>query len=257
MLQNEVYTGVYKVSTMEGESPCPAIIDAETFEKVQQRAEVFRTRRRERKKGVRFMLTGKMTCGHCERSVHGSGQGKFLYYHCPGCKYNIRADKLEDLVLTALREYLTADKISELAGAAYKEYQKESNGTDERELLEQQIASTDRLLQNAVRAVLNGLDSETVRNTISDMEKKKKELQESLEALNETHPVLTEKHFRFALQKIIEKATNVESVQQLVDTVVNKIIIYEKQAIICINLTDESNVPPMEQILVRYKDTDK
>ena len=89
------------------------------------------------------------------------------------------------------------------------------------------------------------------------MEKKKKELQESLEMLNETHPVLTEKHFRFALQKIIEKATNVESVQQLVDTVVNKIIIYEKQAIICINLTDESNEPPMEQILVRYKDTDK
>ena len=55
-----------------------------------------------------------------------------------------------------------------------------------------------------------------------------------------------------ALELIIEKAQT-EDFKALISTVVNCIIIDDQEAIICINLTDESNTPPMEQIRFRVK----
>ena len=58
--------------------------------------------------------TGKMKYG---RDYH--------YYVCNNCHYCVRSVTLEERVMNALREYLSEDRVTTLAGAAYAEYTKE------------------------------------------------------------------------------------------------------------------------------------
>ena len=44
---------------------------------------------------------------------------------------------------------------------------------------------------------------------------------------------------------IIEKAQT-NDLKQLLETVVNRIYVDDRKVIICINLTDEANMPPVE-----------
>ena len=254
LLHSRIYIGEYKVGSMEGVMPCPAIIEKEVFDKVQKNSEIFRQRRRERVKTNGYLLSGKLRCGHCGHAVCGTGNNKrnrkYFYYHCQYCKYCVRAIFLEEEVLNALREYLTEEKISVLASAAYAEYQKEDTLSGERGLLEQELAKVERQIQNGIKAVLNGMDSSSFKDTIKELEQQRDELRKKLDEISCMHPVFTEEEFHFMLTEIVEKANNAENAKALIDTVVNRIIIHEKKAIICINLTEESNEPPMEQILL-------
>ena len=60
-------------------------------------------------------------------------------------------------------------------------------------------------------------------------------------------PKFTEEHFWVALEMIIEKAQT-NDLKQLLETVVNRIYVDDQQVIVCINLTDEANTPPLEQV---------
>ena len=43
--------------------------------------------------------------------------------------------------------------------------------------------------------------------------------------------------------------------KKLLDTVVNCVIVQDKSVVICMNLTDQTATPPLEQILVTVSDT--
>ena len=256
MLQNEVYTGVYKVSTMEGEVSCPALISRETFDKVQKQKEVSIHNARASRTDYDYILTGKMICANCGAHVCGIScqHGKYHYYLChKHCGHRLPADTLHDIVRDKLHEYLTSDKMDELAGAAYAEYVKDDSPATEQELLEQELADITKKLENAVEAVLNGYGSETLKSTMQTLEKRKTELSENLKAVSAKPPRLTQEHFRCALELLVKKAKT-DDLKELMNTIVNQIIVDDQKIIICINLTDESNEPPLEQIMYKVKD---
>ena len=153
----------------------------------------------------------------------------------------------------ALREYLTDEKLDEMAAAAFAEYEKETAPTSERELLEKELADVQKQLSNAVKAVLSGYDSEELKATMKELEGHKELLIAQLDCISAPAPKLTYEHFRLALQMVIENAQT-DDFRELLDTVVNKIIVNDQDVTICINLTDESNVPPLEQIRFRVLD---
>ena len=43
--------------------------------------------------------------------------------------------------------------------------------------------------------------------------------------------------------------------KKLLDTVVNCVIVQDKSVVICMNLTDQTATPPLEQIMVTVSDT--
>ena len=57
-------------------------------------------------------------------------------------------------------------------------------------------------------------------------------------------PHLTEEHFRLALSEMAKHPST-----ELLHTVVSLVILKGDTAIMCINLTDEANTPPLEQVL--------
>lgn len=153
--------------------------------------------------------------------------------------------------MNALREYLAQDKVQELAAAAYKAYETESDALDERMMLRSQLAGIERKIENGINAILNGMDSVTFKEKLAELEWQRDELKEKLEELEGVSSAFTEDDFRFILSEIVGKVADAESDKRLLDTVVNHIIIQDKDtAIICINLTNEANDPPLDQILV-------
>lgn len=254
MLANRIYIGKYTIKTMEGEMPCPALISQEVFAMAQQKKAESIHQARANKSDYDYILTGRMTCAQCGASVCGSCmQQKYHYYQChKHCGFRLRADELHERVRTALHEYLTEDKLDELAGAAYAEYEKEEAPASERELLEQELADVKKKLGNAVNAVLSGYDSEELKNSIRQLEARKAELSDLLDTVSVPAPKLTQEHFRTALQLIIENAQS-DDLHVLLDTVVNRIIVNDQKVVICINLTDENNIPPLEQIRFKVK----
>lgn len=254
MFQNRIYIGEYSVSDY-GTNECPALIDRELFDRVQEVKAESVHRARENKSDYDYMLTGRMFCAKCGATVCGCSMahGKYHYYHCHNhCGGRIRADDLHDRVQTALRGYLTDDKLDELAAAAYASYTAEQQPDSERELLEHELADVEKKIENVVQAIMNGVQLDDLNATVEELKARRDQLRESLDTIPTASPKLTYDHFRLALELVIEKAQT-EDFKVLLSTVVNCIIVDNQDVVICINLTDEANVPPMEQIKFRVK----
>lgn len=242
-LHHTVCKGEYHYGDFEGAMPCPAVVDAELFDRVQARLSASAQRRRKRG-DYTYLLTGKLVCAHCGRSVCGTTSAKLHYYKCRTCDSRcINADHLHAKVMDALAEYLTADKVSVLAAAAYAEYSASAQ-TDPRPALEKELRGVEAQLQNATHAILRGVDLDTLSDTIEALKAQREALRASLIEAGTVPPKLTEAHFRATLSMIADMPG-----KDLLDTIVNRVILNDDSVIICINLTDESNEPPLEQIM--------
>ena len=255
MFKNRIYIGIYKVGTIPVEMPCPAIISQELFDRVQNEKAKSVHRARTCKTDFNYILTGHMTCAKCGASVCGisMSHGKYHYYQChKHCGHRLPADKLHERVHNALVEHLTNNKLDELAKVAYAEYSKETH-LSEREVLERQYKETDRKLQNAVKAVLNGIESQTLKDTIEELESEKKALYKQMNDVSAPAPKFSAAQFRLALEYIIGTAQDGD-LKKLINTIVNRIIIDDTNVIVCVNLTDTANTPPLEQFMFSVKE---
>lgn len=252
MFQCRLYIGEYTLKSVDMVQSCPAIISRELYDKVQAVKADSVHRSRECKTNYNYVLTGHMTCAKCGAAVCGvsMSHGKYHYYQChKHCGLRIPADVLHDRVRDALAKHLTGDKLEELAAAAYAEYAKYEPPA-ERECIEHELADVEVRLKNAVNAVLSGINSPTLKDTIESLEAEKKSLSKRMEDVSAAPPKFSQEQFRLALEYIIATAQEGD-LSKLVSTVIDRIIIDDQSATICINLTDTNNSPPLEQILFR------
>lgn len=246
-LHNRTYMGEYYYGQFEEPMPVPALVSEELFQSVQEKLQESAKRSRKRT-DYNFILTGKLICGICGHSVSGSTSNeKNHYYYCRHCtkenRHCIPADYLHQKVSDALSEYLTGEKVEELASAAYKAYQKEQI-KDERPALEKELKDVEKKLQNAVNAILQGVDALILKNTMTELEERRDRLRNAVMASPASMPELKKEYFTFILRKMAD-----ENSENLLNIIVNHIILHENSVIICINLTDETNLPPLEKIL--------
>lgn len=253
-LHNRTYMGEYYYGQFKEPVPAPALVSEELFQSVQEKLQESAKRSRKRT-DYNFMLTGKLICGKCGHSVSGSTSNeKNHYYYCRHCtkenRHCIPADYLHQKVSDALSEYLTEEKTEQLASAAYEAYQREQV-QDERPALERELKDVEKKLQNAVNAILQGVDALTLKDTMTELEERKEKLRNAILDAPVPMPELKKEYFAFILKKLAE-----EHNANLLDIVVNHIILHEESVIICINLTDETNLPPLEQILFSVSESE-
>ena len=248
LLRKTIYKGEYRYADFEGSIPCPAIIEPEVFDRVQELLEDSRRRTRENRTGYNYILTGKLHCVECGTRMSGvSVGGKYFYYTCQTQKHRVRADKLHEKVITAIGEYLVPEKITEFAEAAYKAYKEETAAQpDERPAIEKEIVSVERQIANAVKAILAGVELAELTEKLEELKKRKAELEKTLLETPTPLPEFSVDQFRAILERIIEQTP-----EEILRVFVNSIYVYDDKAIILINLTDETNEPPLEQILCR------
>lgn len=249
ILSNERYIGRYTIKGVTEVTECPRIIDDELFNIVQRRLSEAQTKRRHRNSHD-YMLTGVLRCGECgERMTGTSGTSKkkklYYYYHCPNKHHGrINAPFLEEVVLGAIDDYLQSDKIKAVAKIAFDEYKKQMLDTSELEAVVKEKKQIEKKLNNAVNAVLNGLQSETIKNTITDLEAQKSELLERETMLRGRSPELTLEMFETAVKNLKETPSAV-----LVDTIISRIDLYSKHLVVYFRVFDvDGNDPEKVEI---------
>lgn len=244
-LKNEVFIGQYHCG--ENIVEVPAVITCELWERVQERRANVSHLYRHRNE-FKYFLTGRAFCAECGGRVCGRTTNGFNYYYCGSCrKHLIQAEPLHEKVRYALFEYLTPDKIKELAAAAYREYQN-AQPEDPTVPLRAELKQVQKKIENATAAILTGLDSEAVRKALADLESRARILADEI-TMNEKHsPDLTQEHFEYVLSQVLEYS--VEDIEKLVNILVDRVIVSKEQVVICINLTNTSNEPPLEQVRI-------
>ena len=244
-LKKEVFIGRFHCG--ENIVEVPAAISPDLWERVQERRANVSHLYRHRNE-FKYFLTGRAFCAECGGRVCGRTTNGFNYYYCVSCrKHIIQAEPLHDKVKYALFEYLTPDKIRELAAAAYREYQN-AQPEDPTVPLRAELKQVQKKIENATAAILTGLDSEAVRKALADLESRARILADEI-TMNEKHsPDFTQEHFEYVLSQVLEYS--VEGIEKLVNILVDRVIVSKEQVIVCINLTDTSNEPPLEQVRI-------
>lgn len=177
--RNTHYTDSQNVIRLEG--AIPPIIDEKQFAVVQTRMAQNKRQQGGRPPTTReYPLKGKVYCADCKSAMTiSTSQKKYNYYRCTGKKrlhtceaIPIAADALEKTAADAVRSILgEPEQIESLLEILRAESDLIQGGAlSKLKALQEREKEIRSKLDNAIDAVLNGLNSPTVRKRISDLE---------------------------------------------------------------------------------------
>jgi site-specific DNA recombinase len=291
LLKNERYTGVYtynlrlekdvtgtrnpqfkpKDEWIYVEGGMPAIIDRETFGKVQvkmannkKNAGHFKTKRV-------YMLAGIIQCGECGAPMYGNchidgRHGKeYLAYECSGKSYKkicdskgVRKENIENYVLGQLQNNLfsanSIKKLSKMLCEYGKKMQEESRGDLDNAV--QELAEINKRIEKIVELVSeSGISIETVRGELKRLEEKKRMAEREIRELgigNNTK-IMSEETIAqiIAKSKELVEARNISECRKIVSNFVESVVVRMDRVEIKfkINVPDEdNNLSPLTRI---------
>lgn len=253
ILSNRAYIGEYRYGDIVTPDGMPAIVSQETFEAAQKRLIQNKRQGGQRANGLtpeeapRFWLTGKLYCGKCGTPMQGcsgtsSHKGTKHYYYACGTarkkacslKY-VKKDKIEAIACFMLSQCLKdTELLASLAVDVAAYYQKEHEDKGYIEGLKAERAGTEKALNNLVRAIEQGIFSETTQTRLLELESRKKALTEAIEA-EELKRVVAKNEI--SIQHFFDEYKNADlndpAVRDyLLDYFVDKIFVYDDTVIL-------------------------
>jgi DNA invertase Pin-like site-specific DNA recombinase len=190
IFRNEKYIGVYKFHDYRAENAIPAIIDMDTWNKVQRRlAESYKTPPGTYKAHHTYLLSGKLFCGHCGCRMSANSNGiSYAYYECYGkknmtkdChKKNMRKDFIEGIVARDALSLLTDERIEEIANVAVNANVQEIETASSIPSIRSRLHETQVSLDNIMKAIETGITPDTLVKRMAELEKEKKVLEAAL-----------------------------------------------------------------------------
>lgn len=261
ILANRKYIGEYIVDGVEEMSECPVIVEKDLFDRVQHKLEVHKSKHRYSKSNHVYLLTGKLLCAECEKSISGTcGTSKtgarHYYYKCPcGCSGRISANALENTVVEAVEGFLTGGNCDKIAKTAYDLYQKDRLENQELKAAQSEWKDVSKKLENAVNAILSGINSQTLQGTMQELERRKAALEAEIKRLSMGSPDFKLEHFQYFMRKFSEFQKSDNDKQHMIDTLVNRVIVYPNQIAVLVNVTDTTKTPPLRQITAALEES--
>lgn len=203
------------------ENALPAIIDKETFYKVQKKMDANKRQHSGRPATNRnYPLKGKVFCGYCKAPLSVSvSKMAYYYYICSEKKrkhdcrgVNISVCDLEDTVVDAVKKVLGTPKNVHNLIRILRDQRDALHGSAAGRLqaLIRESEECDRKLDNAVEAVLNGLASTAIKNKIKELEARKSQIELEMLSLKQTVDAssIPEAQLEAILDKIIAGDTS-------------------------------------------------
>ena len=254
ILSNRAYIGEYRYADIVTPGGMPRIIDDDLFERVQAR------RRKKQSNPVRrsvstvdFLLTGKVFCGHCKSTMRGdSGTGKsgnkFYFYTCHGKRYkhngcskrNVRKEWLETEVTRITAEQVLTDSVIEYVAEKVVEIQKaEQLDKSMLNYYEQKLHETTSALNNMLKAIEAGIITATTKSRVFELEEQKANIELEIEKEKIKMPAIEKEQVIFFLERFRQGDINDKEYQrQIIDTLVNKVLLYDDKLIITFNISN-------------------
>ncbi len=241
MLTNVKYIGIYRYKDIRIEGGVPAIVEKEVFDRVQTRLE-----RRKKAPGAgkakeKYLLSGKLFCGHCGEPMRGeSGKSHmgtaYRYYSCRGRKESrscekkpLRKEYIEDLVIDDVLTLLQSDQIEQIASCAVKAAKREADQNETIPALKKGIKETEKRFKNLFRMVEMGSDSPTLFERLSELEAEKAALELQLREEQLAVPNVTKTEVIAFLSQFARGDRNDPKYREkLVDMLVNSVTVWDE-----------------------------
>ena len=194
MFRNERYVGTFKYDDIRVANGTPAIVDIDTFQKVQNRIALNKRAPARRKSKIDYLLAQKLFCGHCGAPMIGEcGTGRlggiYYYYTCGNrkrnhtCdKTNLRKDYIEKAVAEIAMSLITPERIEMIADAAIKQNQEDIKNNSLIPGLQAEIKDIDKRIKNLLRMVERGVESEDLDARLGELSTLKKDAERRLAA---------------------------------------------------------------------------
>lgn len=188
-----------------------------------------------------YMLSGLIRCVKCGSAFTGFSRTnkrgyKHRYYGCSNkqnrkgcdCK-NINADELELLINYTLRNEILNENLIERTADKIIEVTREKQGTrlEKHNSITKEISDASFQIDNLVKVLSSGLDSNAVREKITDLERRKSALEHSLQAVHVSKSVEVDRDKLIAQLKkdTVALMETPEKTKELVRKYITKIII--------------------------------
>lgn len=278
MLKNKKYIGIYTHDRQEVEGGCPAIIDEDTFNRVQDMLAIKkRTGGGQARAKADYLLSGKVYCGTCGAPMIGdSGKGKngtvYYYYSCAqkkkshSCpKHAERKGFLEWYVTEQTVEYvLDPDRVEYIAGAIIAQYEKEFDRSGIRSL-ETRIGQIEGDIQSAIDMCIKAT-SEAVQSRFlaraEELSKQKEDMVADLSRLRIAAEIrYTKEEIAAWLRSFCRgELMDEEFRERILDTFVHSVILYDDRLIIYYNINggeQASYIGPEDEAIILCEDNEK
>ena len=264
LLHNEKYIGVYTYGNLvRVEDGMPAIIDRETFDKVQELMKVNRRAPSHTWTHQEYILTEKLFCGKCGSPMVGESGfsktgAKHCYYSCTGkrkkktCdKRPVRQDWIEGEVLKATQELLADEELLDwIADKTYEYYLSVNGREEERAILQKELSTVDTSIDRLVSAIEAGAFNDRIKSRLDDLNAQKAQITASIAELELASGFrLTRDHIAFFLRQFRDADLNDRACQKrLVQTFVNSVFVYDDKIKIVFNYTADSNTVTLDVV---------
>ena len=192
ILKNEKYSGIYRHNKEVFENMYPRIVSQEIYDKVRKKTS--QNHYGKRSIEVVYLLRNKLKCGYCGEPISAecgtSSKGnKRRYYKCLGkkrhttnCnKQTVRKEILEDLVIKTLIEQLNSPKtLDKIINNILKVQESEDCGNTLLTSLNKEKIETQKILDNIMKAVEQGIVNNTTNKRMTELEKKLEDIERQI-----------------------------------------------------------------------------
>ena len=263
ILKNEMYIGVYSFKDeIRVEDAVPAIVDKETFYKVQEMLRYNQRAAAHKNSKVDYLLTEKLFCGKCGEPMVGvSGKGKqgqvYHYYSCNGqrrkscTKKPVRRDWIERLVLEHTIALLKDEELLEfIAESTYQYYLEQNTETTYTESLKAALADVEKSIANLVKALEAGIFNDSTKQRMDELDDQKTELKEAIAAAQLRADLgLKKEHILFFLHRFADMDYSDQSCRkQLIKTFVNSVFVYDDKVVLTFNYSGDDRTITLYEI---------
>lgn len=264
VLKNKKYIGIYHYDGREyPEAHIPALIDADTFAKVQRM--LIQNRRAPARKWTKadYLLTGKLFCGLCGHTMVGEcGTGKsgtkYLYYNCLEKKKDrvcrkkaVRKAWIEDLVMEKAQSIVMSDMIIDyITEKTYLYYTEQNTETSYTDSLHEELKQVETATANLVRAMEAGIFNSATKTRMDELEQQRDALNAALADAELISGLrLTQDHIKFFLVQFRDlNFSEPESQRRIIDIFVNAVFVYDDKVTITFNYSGDTRTITLQEV---------
>jgi len=206
-----------------------------------------------------YLLTTKLYCGDCGRLMAGeSGKGckgiVYHYYKCSdakrrlGCKKKaIKKHWIEEVVVKlTVTKVLTDEAIDRIADAILI---MQEQGDTMTPVLKQQLQQCEAEIRNVMKAIRQGIITETTKECLEDLENQRDTLKTSILQLQLERRKFTKEEIVEWISKY--KYGNINDLdyrKEIIDTFVNSVFVYDDKLVLTYNYKDGSQTLTLQEI---------
>ena len=249
LLQQEKYTGIYRLNGAAYDKIYPPLIPVELFETVRKRIDA--NKYGKHVPDVEYLLKGRIFCGYCGKPMSSytgtSCTGKInRYYKCRVIKKNIPCDNrpankeaLELFVVEAITETITAKENLAflMTKIIEKQRQRLSDDTALRSL-QKELAKTNKAISNIMTAIEAGIFTETTKARLQELENFRKGLSEKIliEGTKTKEALQAED-----IEKYLKEAIKLKP-KSMIELLLNKVVVYKDRADVFLKYTPDDEI---------------